>query len=65
MKFENTSAKPSFIDGDSCPVDANQRFLFLRYITHKHLEEKFVVCRFICYKPDYIFIHLSAAIPGG
>ena len=48
MKFENTSAKPSFIDGDSCPVDANQRFLFLCYITHKHLEEKFVVCRFIC-----------------
>ena len=43
MKFENISAKPSFIHGDSCPVDANQRFLFPRYITHKHnhLEEKF------------------------
>ena len=41
MKFGNTSAKPSFIHGDSCPVDANQRFLFPRNITHKHLEEKF------------------------
>ena len=40
MKFENTSAKPSFIHGDSCPVDANQRFLFPRYIAHKHLKGK-------------------------